>query len=194
MKRQILGIFAVVALAPALSMAQESAGDARYAPQFNHTGYFGVGVGQSKYSSDSCAALLECETQDSAYKIYVGGRAYNILGLELAFLDFGRVHRNDGSARAQAGDLSLVLNAPLGDYFAVFAKGGGTYAWTRTRSDVPLVATGNDEGFDWGFGGGVSANFSPNWAVRAEWERHRLPFAGVSERVDMWSAGLRYKF
>jgi len=185
MKRWFTGICSLIAVAPALSTAQQASPTT--------TGYAGAGVGQSQYSTDACLPLLECETHATGFKAYAGSRVNDIVGLELSYVDFGQVHRNDGTARAVGADLSLILNAPIGQWFSVFAKGGGMYAWTRTDSDLE-APTGSDRGSNWGFGGGVTASLSQNWALRGEWERHRIPFVSGTERVDLWTAGVRYKF
>jgi opacity protein-like surface antigen len=51
-----------------------------------------------------------------------------------------------------------------------------------------------DRGFDWGYGGGAAIHVTQSWALRGEWERHRLPFVGGSQNVDLWTAGIQYKF
>ena len=40
----------------------------------------------------------------------------------------------------------------------------------------------------------MNLNFTPNWAVDPRWERHRMDFAGGGENLDLWSAGLNYRF
>jgi opacity protein-like surface antigen len=185
MKKWFTGIGSLIAVAPALSLAQQASPTT--------TSYIGAGVGRSHDSADACLPLLECETHDTALKAYAGSRVNDIVGLELSYVDFGQVHRNDGTARAVGADLSLILNAPISQWFSVFAKGGGMYAWTHTDSNL-AVPTGADRGSNWGFGGGLTASFTPNWALRGDWERHRIPFVTGTEQVDLWTAGVRYRF
>jgi opacity protein-like surface antigen len=193
MKSIVLKVLAVSLAAPVVAMAQATPDDSGWSALQN-SAYVGAGVGQSRIGPSQCVPLFDCQTHDTGYKIYTGTRLRDIVGFELGYLNFGDLGRNDGSQRAVAADLSLVLNAPIDKYASVFAKGGGNYGWTYTRSDLPLVATGADRGFDWGFGGGVNINLTQNVALRGEWERHRLPFVGGSQNVDLWTAGIQYKF
>lgn len=189
-------VCAALMAVPLASLAQEDP-DAYYQGKswlpFTTNGYVGFGVGQSKFP-DNCLPLLACDQHDTALKAYLGGRLYNILGIEISYLDFGRIDRNGGSARANAATANLVLNAPLGRYVGVFAKGGGGYAWTRTRSDVPGVDAGNRHNFDWGYGAGVNVNLTRHWTLRGEWERQQVHFTTGREDLDMWTAGANYKF
>lgn len=90
--------------------------------------------------------------------------------------------------------MSLILNAPLGRFVGVFARGGGGYAWTRTNSDVPGVDTGRERDFNWGYRAGVNLNLSRNWTVRGEWQRQQVKFTTGRTDLDMWAAGAAYKF
>jgi opacity protein-like surface antigen len=193
MKSMVLKTLAILSAAPVAAVAQAGADDSGWS-QMQGSAYVGAGLGQSRIGPSQCVPLFDCETHATGYKIYAGTRLRDIVGFELGYLNFGDLNRSDGSQRATAADLSLVLNAPIGKYASVFAKGGGNYGWTYTRSDLPLLATGADRGFDWGYGGGAAINVTQNWALRGEWERHRLPFVGGSQNVDLWTAGIQYKF
>ena len=168
-------------------------GSASWLP-FTTSGYVGAGVGQSNFRGD-CTAVFQCDDHDTAFRVYTGGRIQSIIGLEVAYVDWGGVTRNDGSERAHGANASLVLAAPLGKYFSVFARGGTTYAWTHTRSDLPFVATGSESGFGLAYGAGAELNASPHWSFRGDWGRDRLRFAGDERRdVDVWTAGVSYRF
>lgn len=160
---------------------------------FTTNGYVGAGVGRARYKGD-CTPLLTCDDRDTTWKAYVGGRVYNIVGVELSYLDLGNVDRNGGSASAKVADASLILNAPLGRFFGVFARGGGGYAWTRTSSAIPGFDTGRRSDFDWGYGAGVNVNFTRNWTLRGEWQRQQVRFTNEREDIDLWTAGLNYRF
>jgi len=182
---------------PAAAMAQTATGDTSSSSSswlpFTTDGYVGVGAGQSHYAKD-CAPLLECNGDDVAYKAYVGGRLWNILGLEAAYVNMGQVERNAGTASAQGVDLNLVANIPLSRYFGVFGEGGPSYLWTRTHSALPLYPTGRDDDFNWDWGGGVDANVTSHFTVRAEWQQHHASFTDGGEKLDMWTGGVNYRF
>ena len=162
MKSMMLKALAVMGAFPVVAAAQVSNDTSEWSA-LQSSAYVGAGVGQSRIGPSQCVELFYCQSHDTGYKVYAGTRLKDILGLELGYLNFGDLQRSDGSQRAQAADLSLVLNAPIGRYASVFVKGGGNYGWTYTRSDLPAVATGADRGFDWGFGGGANnASFNLN--------------------------------
>ena len=100
----------------------------------NARNYIGVSGGESKFRAD-CSSLFTCDTKDTAWKVYGGSGVNDILGVELAYTDFGKIRVNGGDVKAWAGTLSLTAGIPIGDRFKVFAKGGGLYG--RTDVNAP---------------------------------------------------------
>jgi hypothetical protein len=88
---------------------------------------------------------------------------------------------------------ALTGRIPLGDHFAVYAKGGFLY-WS---TDVKLTGTardyhytaGTDHGNDPFYGGGVRYKFE-SLSLFVEWERYKLN----QVHIDAITAGLRYNF
>lgn len=189
----------VMLLAPLAATAQVAAraaqqDTARSWLPFTTHGYVGASVGQSAYDLD-CAAGFSCDDYDVGFKVYTGGRLRDIVGLELAYIDLGKVDRNGNSSRAYGANLSLIGNLPVAQQFSVFGKVGTTYGWTRTfvASDSG-APSGEESGFGLSFGAGLNYDVNRNWAVRAEWERHRFEFVRDDERVDLYTVGFNYKF
>ena len=56
----------------------------------------------------------------------------NYWGVEIGYLDLGRIAREGGKTRAQGLNLSLVGKAPLASSFGVFGRLGTTYGRTET--------------------------------------------------------------
>lgn len=56
------------------------------------------------------------------------------------------------------------------------------------------MRTGSENEFALSYGAGVAFNITRNWAAVLEWDRTRYRFADRRENVDMYSAGVRYRF
>lgn len=164
--------------------------------QGNFWGALGVSGGKSKFRNDCASAdVFRCDHRDSAWKLYATGQFNRNLGLELGYTDFGKVAASGGETKAWAANVSLLAGVPIGDRFDVFAKGGGVYARTDISADPStLFDTGHKSG--WGYTYGVGATFAitPQWAIRADWDRYNLDFVGGSKDVDMASAGVQFRF
>jgi predicted porin len=62
----------------------------------------------------------------------------------------------------------------------------------QTRSSEPV---GDEDGFGLSFGAGVQYDFTPEWGVVAQWDRHHMKLTGRDrENVDALSVGVKYKF
>lgn len=159
-------------------------------------GSLGVSAGQSKFDNECDATnLFHCDHRDSAWKVYATGQFNRNFGLEFGYTDFGKVANAGGQTKAWAGNISLVAGVPIGDRFDVFAKGGGIYGRTDVSADPStLFDTGHKSG--WGYTYGVGATFAitPQWAIRADWDRYNMDFVGGSRDIDMASAGVQFRF
>jgi outer membrane autotransporter protein len=119
-----------------------------------------------------------------------------VLGLEIGYTDFGTISVLGGETEAWAVPLTLTAGIPLGQRFNVFAKAGGVYA----RTDVSVSLTdsiserGSRNGWGWTYGAGATFAVTPNVAIRADFDRHKLDFVGGRRDVDMLSAGVQFRF
>jgi len=190
-------ILGLAALGLAAGTTSAFAQDNYQAPwRGNFWGSLGVSGGQSKFDNECHDTnLFNCDHTDSAWKVYAGGQFSRIIGLEFGYTDFGKVAASGGDTKAWAGNLSLTAGVPIGERFDVFAKGGGVYARTDvSASPTTLFDTGHKSG--WGYTYGVGATFSitPQWQIRADWDRYNLDFVGGSRDVDLASAGVQFRF
>jgi len=185
--------FGVAAMANDDALAQQSYG----VPwQGSFWGTLGVSGGQSKFRTD-CAAtdVFRCDHRDSAWKAYATGQFNRNLGLEFGYTDFGKIAASGGETKAWAANVSLLAGVPIGDRLDVFAKGGGVYARTDVSADPStLFDTGHKAGWGTTYGVGASFAITPQWAIRADWDRYNLDFVGGSRNVDMGSAGVQFRF
>lgn len=157
-------------------------------------GYVGVNGGQSSFQSN-CVSGFNCDENGVGFKVYTGGLLYKAIGVELAYINMGKAERGGGSQKAQGANLSLVGNIPIGDWFSLFGKIGGTYGWTRSDAAAGTgINTGKDNGFGLSYGAGVAFDVTKSLQIVGEWERHRFQFVSGRDEVSLVSAGLKLKF
>ena len=78
-------------------------------------GYIGASAGESKFRTDCNRTItqFECDTKDTGFKVYAGGRMSEWLGLEIGYTDFGRIRASGGEVDAWAVPLTLITLANL---------------------------------------------------------------------------------
>lgn len=196
MKRKlILGLaMAGLAVSATGAFAQNENYRAPWRGDFWNT--LGVSGGESKFRND-CAAtnVFSCDHRDTAWKVYAGGAFSRLFGLEFGYTDFGKIAASGGDTKAWAANVSLVADAPIGNRFDIFAKGGGIYGRTDiTANPSTLLDTGHKAGWGYTYGVGAAFALAPQWQIRVDWDRYNLDFIGGSKDVDMASAGVQFRF
>lgn len=161
-------------------------------------GYMGASAGESKYRSECnrTVTLFQCDTKDTGFKVYAGGKINPVLGLEIGYTDFGRIRVLGGETEAWAVPITLTAGIPLGQRFNIFGKVGGLYARTDVSVDLndSFSARGNRNGWGVTYGAGATFAVTPTVMIRADLDRHRLDFVGGRRDVDMLSAGVQIGF
>jgi OOP family OmpA-OmpF porin len=159
-------------------------------------GYLGLNLGQSDYRLGCNNTLFPCDEKDTSLNLYAGSMLGNFWGVELGYINMGRVDRAGGSTKAQGLNLSLVGNAPLGgSAFGVFGRLGTTYGFTDTSAAAGSgVAAGSENGFGLSYGAGVSYDFTPKLSATLGWDSHDFRFASGRDAVRSTSLGLRYRY
>lgn len=161
-------------------------------------GYVGISGGQAEIGGMPCSPLYSCDdSSDRVIKVYTGGMFNEYFGVELAYFNTGNIDRSGGRVHAHGGNLSLIAQAPLGTMAAVYAKVGGTYAWTKTSVGPLAIGTPSGDESDAGpsYGVGLRVNATRNWAFVLEWERHSLKFAGDDKNgTKLTTLGVQYRF
>ncbi|MEO5671204.1 MAG: outer membrane beta-barrel protein [Ramlibacter sp.] len=196
-------LFAAVTLHPRLAHAQLQPGaDAGLSVEPSNSSrfpalgrsYVGINLGSSRRGPACSRLSLTCDGADRPMKLVAGRQVGSSWGVELGFVDLGRISRPTGESRAQGLNLSLVGKAPLGESFGVFGKIGP--AWGRTESLAPgALAMGSDSGVGLSYSAGMSYAFSPRLSATLEWESNDFRFGGgAREPVRSTSLGLQYRY
>jgi hypothetical protein len=146
--------------------------------------YGGISVGEGKLDSD----------KETAYRAFAGTHFNRWLGVELGLANLGKFGGAGGEAEVRAADIGATAGIPLGASSSVFAKLGAAY--TETKVSGLALPNGKERNWSprWGVGGQLG--FSPNWALRVDWDRYQdVAFAGGREEdVDSLMLGVQYSF
>lgn len=156
-------------------------------------GHAGLSFGQSKLD-DACVSGFACDDKDQAFRLYAGGRFNNAVGLELGLLNMGKFDRGGGRTDGWGADIALVAGFPIGANSAIFGKLGAIYGRTEVEGAAPGLNTGKERGFGPRYGIGGQIGLTPQWALRADLDRYRMPFPGGKEDVDTAMLGVQYTF
>ena len=190
---------ALALCAPGLASAQAQSPTARTGDEWRMPyqrgfwGHAGISLGQSKLRA-SCPAPADCDDNDQAARLYAGGRFNNAIGLEVGLLHTGRFRRGGGDTDGYGIDLALVAGVPIGSNSAIFGKLGAIYSRMDVNGSPGLVQTGAER--DWGarYGIGGQIGFTPQWALRADWDRFKVGLPGGREDLDTIMLGVQYTF
>jgi OmpA-OmpF porin, OOP family len=178
-------------LSPQPSAVEITSGAPSHLPTAART-YLGLNVGRSRYNVPCGSTSLLCDDTAPSAEFYAGHMIGNFWGVELAYLDAGRVPRPGGDLKAQGLNLSLVGRAPLGHAVGLFGKLGTTYGRTENPA---LTGSANEQGFGFSYGGGVSLDFSPRLSATFELESSDFRFAGTGrDPVRSANPGLCYRY
>lgn len=192
---------ATLALSTAAAMAQGSGTTTRsgaeqryYMPyERNFWSYAGGSIGRSDYDI-GCTAGFGCDTKDTAFKAFAGGRFSQFFGVEGSYVYFGKANRGGGDTSGQGINLSLVGTLPLSQSVGLNGRVGTTYGWTKVEGSAPGLATGRDRGFGLSYGAGINFALTRTVDLRLDWDRYRLDFKTGRDDVDVASVGVAFKF
>lgn len=199
MKSLSLSTGAILALgiglaAPSFAQSQQTTETWRMPYERGFWGHAGISFGQSKLDDLPCTATFACDDKDQAFKLYAGGRFSNIFGLEVGVLNFGKFPASGGEADGWGADAALIAGLPIGANSAIFGKLGVIYARTETSAAVTTVPTGKERGFGGRWGVGAQLGLTKEWALRADFDRYRVPFPGDHRDLETMMVGVQYTF
>jgi len=155
--------------------------------------YLGGALGQATFKG-FCVddpSVLTCDEKDTAWKVFGGYRFNRYVAIEGTYVDFGTVSGTLTGARvvplSQTGmGIAAVGSFELTPQFSVFGKAG----FLMTEQETPASASGNTsrDTTEFHYGLGARFSFTPNWGLRAEWERTE------KTEVELLSIGVEYRF
>lgn len=122
------------------------------------------------------------EGDDTSWKFHLGGSYDQIIGGELAYVNFGRYGADKSTAKAFAP--AVMVGLPLGNA-NLYAKGGVAFADVEGSSLREEYR--NEDPF---YGVGLRIGMTPALGFRAEYERYQFDFADL----DLAQAGLEFRF
>jgi OmpA-OmpF porin, OOP family len=204
-----LALAAALATAATMSVAQtgpgsdgrssatsSSRGEGWSVLPWTRRGYVGLNVGRSDYGDLACGVGFSCDDSGTRGHVYTGGYFNDWLGMEVGYMNEGKVDRSGGSTRAEGINLSLVGRVPLGSSFNAFGKVGSTYGRTRvSASPLSGITEGRERGWGPSFGIGAGFDFTNGSGIVLEWSRndYHVPGGGRSN-IDGASLGYVHRF
>jgi OOP family OmpA-OmpF porin len=156
----------------------------------------GLTLGRSRYTIPCGATAITCDNASSPLQLSAGNQVGNFWGVELAYIDMGRMARGIGTTRAQGLNVSLFAKAPVWQSVGVFGKFGTTYGRTEiSAAGSNGVASGSERGFGLSYGAGVSYDFTPRLSATLAWDSHDFRFPGTGrDAIRSTSLGLQYRY
>lgn len=138
--------------------------------------YVGGSFGQADLGPDT----------DTAWKIFGGYDINRHFAAEIGYSDLGEVTELGINSDAKAYELSGLLKFPLNNQFSLFGLAGIANVKAETSGPLGTVSDDSTE-FTWGLG--AQMNLSPNFGLRAQWQRYE-----TDEEIDVISIGALWKF
>ena len=188
-------------LSAALAAAALAAAFAAQAQENESGMYAGAGVGMFDVEIDDFDDVDDTidryDSDDTAWKAFVGWRANPYLAVELAYVNLGSPDdeilpdtnltvETDGFAPYVVGTL------PIGSWFELFAKAGYYWYDVEARVSTPIgsvSADDSDSTFTWSAGAGV--NIFERVNLRLEYEQ--FDFDQADDAKALWlTAGYRF--
>ena len=186
---------AVLALAAGTSVAIPAAA------QDLHRFYAGGSIGQTT-ASDGCSGIIvpgiTCNDSDTAWRIYGGYRIAPNFSVELGYQDLGKVKATgfgvDGEVTANVWELVAVGTLPLKNRFSIYGKLGGYRGDAKLRSNAGF--SGSETNTDITYGAGGQYDFSPQVALRAQYQSYQSVGGGSvgQSDFDVISVGAQFNF
>jgi Outer membrane protein beta-barrel domain len=184
-------------LTAALAVAAFAAASAAQA-QDNESGiYAGAGVGSFDVQIDDFddvdATLDRYDSDDTAWKAFVGWRVSPYLAFEAAYVNLGSpddeiIPGTDLTLETDGFAPYIVGTIPIGDWFELFAKAGYYWYDTEARISTAVGSVSEDESdstFTWSAGAGVNVFERVN--IRLEYEQ--FDFDAADDSKALWLTG-----
>jgi opacity protein-like surface antigen len=164
-------------------------------------GYVGLGVASidHSYSTPNGLSVTDKDGYNGNLKIFGGYEATQNWGVEVGYTDLNKADFTYNvaglSGRAKADGYQYYVAAkgtyPVNDQFSVYGKLGAEHSARKIRDTGFYDISDSDTGVY--ASAGVQYNFTPQWAVTAEYERYGKE-KDFGAKPDAWTIGARYSF
>jgi len=162
-------------------------------------GYLFGMVGQTTIKDVDFGPGVSVDDTGTGFKIGGGYAFHRNFGVEAAYVDLGKATASAGgqSAELKASGISVVAVGmlPLGQNFSLLGRLGFINATVELSA---LGSSVDSTDMKTTFGIGASYNFTPKFAVRADYDVYQKlgdnDTTGGESDVDMISIGVVYKF
>ena len=157
-------------------MLQIAPARAEHEHQSEHPYYLGFALLFASADSDCDYYGYNCDGTDTGFKVYGGKRLHENLGVEVAYLDLGKLRDKDGNrtsvAESQGVNLSLLGIIPTGDYGFFYGKAGVMFSETTiTQENNNNTREIDEDSTDFTYGAGYALTFGGKYDFRIEFER-----------------------
>lgn len=162
--------------------------------------YFGAGLGISD-AKKFCEVRTDCDQGSTAWRVFGGVQFTPNIGVEIGYVDLGETRGTDASGTitkrgTAATDLVAVLSYPR-NRLSVSAKAGGYYGKPRaTFQTATSTSYGRESKGGLTYGLGAQYDFTPAFALRADWQRYAQvggATTGSEADIDAFMIGIVWK-
>ncbi|MBQ0731679.1 MAG: porin family protein [Oleispira antarctica] len=155
-------------------------------------GYIGAGYGQYKFKFEDDSNNQEFNDENTVGKVFLGAQATDVVGAEVTYLSFS--DGEDGFIKSEIEGVSaaLTLGLPLGDYFAIRAR-GGWLMWEANYKVSNLPIRKDVEGGDFFAGVGLEVGLGESVDIRIDYDRYQLD-EDINPELDMMSVSAQFSF
>lgn len=188
----ILSLAMISSVAAAQADSEEGS-NWRLHPEFS----LGAGYGLTKLKDN------EFKEDEAAKKIFALVKFNEYIGVEAAYIDFDKAGNDVLTLDADGKSLAVILEAPINQYFSLYAKGGQLW-WDADASIAAINASDNYDGNEAFWGGGAKFRLSDNLDLRIEYERFDFKISrdefdvlqqdDIGMDVDFASVSLQFTF
>lgn len=209
---QVLGLFAVAALAAMASSNAQAGDDGWYLG--GNLGEAHAKIADSRITEQLLAqgfdvTALNDDNRHLGYKLFGGYQFNQYLAIEGGYFNLGRFGFTAttippgtfaGDIRLQGANMDIVGLLPLTTRFAAFARAGVDYVWAKdqfagTGAVVVQNPDASNHSAQYKFGVGLQFGITRSLDLRAEAERYRVNDAvGNRGDIDLFSLGVLYRF
>lgn len=148
-----------------------------------------------------CNNITKCDNADNTAKAHVGFQFNPNLGVEVGYVSFGTIFKNNDSAAAATQKASAYTASAVGtinftDMVGIYGRAGAARYDTKNSGTVSGVPVKDEDGVSPFFGAGVKVNLTDNFAIRGEYQLYSdiSKLDGKKDDLQALFAGVVFSF